>query len=455
MVCNMYKLAPNLSALHYDQLNGNKLGIDLNAQSQANQNAVKNSSLGTNSGAPVGTNNAKASASTNLDQPSNKKISEINVAAMLDNANTNAGPSANLLSTIDDHFYFDFNEKDEQILDIIASNTAAGDEEQYVMVDCYERMLDNLQVVNLSNNNLTKIPPFIYKLKNLKQIYFNGNLLKRIPNELYKKPQSLEDEIIFERLKQQQLAKIKEEQKRKRIENGEEEEEEEEPEDADEEEENTKKKKNKKKTKKELEKEKQEAAAEEERRRKEAEALLQKDVKLVSDSLEVIHLNNNQIEYVPDSLFSNFKRLKEIKLVSNPLRDPPQESVCISAKLTSRNNQFKSASFGGKSESVEATTTSITKLENPTTAGNNKLANIQAPYLNNASLNLKQLDSKGLAKDDKEFKEEVQPSLPNLFFETNDYLKPLQSYMTKYKSREGIFLVFACFNRIIAFQIIN
>ena len=29
-------------------------------------------------------------------------------------------------------------------------------------------------------------------------------------------------------------------------------------------------------------------------------------------------------------------------------------------------------------------------------------------------------------------------SLPNLFFETNENLKPLQSYMIKYKNREGI-----------------
>ncbi len=440
MLCDIYKLAPNMSTLHYDQINGNKLGIDLNAQKN------KNSSLDSGAKNLPAASNVKVSTSTNADNAPNKKISEISVTAMLDNANTNAGPNANLMSTIDDHFYFDFNEKDEQILDVVATNSAGnGSDEQYVMIDCYERMLENLQILNLSNNNLTKIPPFVYKIKGLKQIYFNGNLLKRIPNELYKKPQSLEDELVFERLKQLQLIKIKEEQKRKRIENGEEEEEEEEPEEPEEpveDEENTKKKKNKKKTKKELEKEKQEAAAEEERKRREAEALLQKDVKLVSDSLEIIHLNNNQIEYVPDSLFSNFKCLKEIKLMSNPLRDPPQESVCISAKLTTRNNEFKWASFGAKSESISAqvTTTSIIKLEKPASAAvNSKLASIQIPFMDTSSA--RQHDSKGLSRDAKLLKEDPLPTLPNLFFETNDFLKPLQSYMTKYKSREGKYLI--------------
>ena len=45
----------------------------------------------------------------------------------------------------------------------------------------------------------------------LKEIYFNGNLLKKIPNEMYTKPPAPEDQANFERLKEIQQIKIEEE----------------------------------------------------------------------------------------------------------------------------------------------------------------------------------------------------------------------------------------------------
>ena len=431
MMCNIYSLAPNLETLIYDQLNGTQLGIDLNAPVTAkNANSQTNAAFDINKNkssniiAPIGTTG------------NNNKISDISINSLLNN---NTGQTtADLLSVVDDDFYFDFNEKEEFIVDRI------GDENEKFIISCYERMLDNLKTIDLSNNNLTKIPAFVYKLKNLKQIYFNGNLLKRIPNELYKQPVRLADEIVFEKLKLAQIAKIKEELKRKKIEIGEEEEEEEEVLEEDEE----KKNKNKKKTKKEREREAREATAEEERKRHEAEALLQRDMKLVSESLEVIHLNNNQIEYVPDNLFSNFKRLKEIKLLKNPLRDPPQESVCISAKLTSRNSVKGSpvsaaagrnnpAEFSSLSSVNETLSTSITVLAK-SSAVNNEV-DIKSVNLGATSLMFlgKENKTAAVAAVIAGLNEDVS-SLPNLFFESNDYLKPLQSYMTKYKNREGI-----------------
>lgn len=413
MICTIYKLAPNLHTLLYDQVNGSKLGIDL----------VNNANNTT------GNNNPNNKMATKPNE-----IPKITITIDLLNPEPN---TASLLSTIDDDLYFDYDEKDDPIWDSLVDENPSSfmsQQDQSLLVNCYDRMLENLRTVDLSNNNLTKLPAFIYKLKNVRQIYFNGNLLKRIPSELYKKPKSLEDEIVFERLKQQQLQKIKDEIKRKRIELGEEEEEEEVEED------NKKKRKSKKERARE---EAEAAAAEEERKKRELEDAMNQKLKLISDSVEVIHLNNNQIEYVPDNIFSSFRRLKEIKLLNNPLRDPPQESVCISAKLTNRNSLNQTGdNLLSTSVSREATSTSIMLIEKPVSAISK--ATTATPLIPPISSSLNRENStmsktSGTSSSSKSSEDKI--GLPNLFFETNEYLRPFQSYMTKYKTREGNYTI--------------
>ncbi len=50
--------------------------------------------------------------------------------------------------------------------------------------DEYELMINSLKVINLSNNNLYAIPEILFKMKNLKEIYLNGNFIKKIPSNL-------------------------------------------------------------------------------------------------------------------------------------------------------------------------------------------------------------------------------------------------------------------------------
>lgn len=198
----------------------------------------------------------------------------------------------NLISIIDENYYFDFNPENQ-----------------------INPLVQGLETIDLSNNNLKNFPSFLYKLKNLRQIYFNGNLLKKIPNELYQGSRpSAEHDANFERLKKLQELRVKEEKKKNAEEDF----------DEDEDEQELKKKKKKLKNKLKQEPPKIEPLQDIPEAEQEPQVLL-------SDTLEILHLNNNQLEHVPENLFSYFKSLKEIKLLNNPLKDPPQESICISS----------------------------------------------------------------------------------------------------------------------------
>ena len=51
---------------------------------------------------------------------------------------------------------------------------------------------------------------------------------------------------------------------------------------------------------------------------------------LLSERLEVLQLDGNRIEHIPDNLFSSFSCLRELRLAGNPLKDPPAHAVGIS-----------------------------------------------------------------------------------------------------------------------------
>ena len=144
--------------------------------------------------------------------------------------------------------------------------------------------------------------------------------------------------------------------------------------------------------------------------------------KLLAESLEVIQLNSNKIEHVPENLFSNFKSLREIKLKDNPLKEPPQESVCISAVF--------------KRNASNLSNTSVTKTELAQQI--NDFDSISTITLLEKTSNKSQKPSLPIElQDDTKLFDKNNFNLPNLFFETNEALKPLQSYMDKYKKREG------------------
>lgn len=279
--------------------------------------------------------------------------------------------------------------------------------------ESYVNMVNNLEVIDLSFNNLKKLPGLIYEMKNLKEIYFNGNLLKKIPNEMYTKPPSPEDQANFERLKELQQIKIEEELRAERRRNNEED---------DFEEEEIEEIKPKKKNKKGKKKGKQEEEIPQIEPLVETVTAPVEPPKLLAESLEVIQLNSNKIEHVPENLFSNFKSLREIKLKDNPLKEPPQESVCISAAF--------------KRNVSNLSNTSVTKTELAQQI--NDFDSISTITLLEKTSNKSHKPSLPIElQDDTKLFDKNNFNLPNLFFETNEALKPLQSYMDKYKKREG------------------
>jgi len=340
------------------------------------------------------------------------------------------------VSLVDEDFYFDYDGFDVDDANFIApfNNSSVQNSFQNLVEygntmpnvgsgvvpaqlkkrnESYVNLINNLEVIDLSYNNLKKIPGLIYEMKNLKEIYFNGNLLKKIPNEMYTKPPSPEDQANFERLKELQQIKIEEELRAERRRNNEEE---------DFEEEEMEEVKPKKKNKKGKKKGKQEEEMPQIEPVVETISKQIEPAKLLAESLEVIQLNSNKIEHVPENLFSNFKSLREIKLKDNPLKEPPQESVCISAVFKRNASNLSSAStvktdLSQQNVDFDSIST-ITLLEKTS----NK---IPKPSL---SVEL---------QDDTKLFEKNKFNLPNLFFETNENLKPLQSYMDKYKKREG------------------
>ena len=355
------------------------------------------------------------------------------------NTNTVAPNNGNLVSLVDEDFYFDYDGYDVEDTFVSPLMNSSTHSFHSIVVDygdvmpniglsshrkrneAYLAMLANLEVIDLSFNNLKKIPGLIYELKNLKEIYFNGNLLKKIPNEMYTKPPSLEDAAHFEHLKELQKIKIEEELAAERRRNNEDD-------DFDEEEIEEAKPKKKNKKKKKGAKGGDDEMPQIEPVTDQFTEPPQEPPKLLAESLEVIQLNANKIEHVPENLFSNFKSLREIKLKDNPLKEPPQESVCISAVFKRNFTNMNSAGLiKSKSEmnitqedKTEFGSTSITLLEKNT----NKLA--------------KPSTLASEFQEDAKFFDKNKFNLPNLFFETNENLKPLQSYMDKYKKREGL-----------------
>ncbi len=333
LLCNIFKLAPNLKAFYYDQQNGSKLGpIVLNPDQKVLP--------------------AKRLNSTNILNNSRTHSKPQNTNT---NNNSNAIHNGNLVSLVDEDFYFDYDgfELDEAsflspLINSSSQNFQSlvnyGNSVQAQIVstnqikkrnESYVNMINNLEVIDLSFNNLKKIPGLIYEMKNLKEIYFNGNLLKKIPNEMYTKPPSPEDQANFERLKELQQIKIEEELRAERRRNNEEDEfEEEEIEEI----------KPKKKNKKGKKKGKQEEEIPQIEPLVETVTAPVEPAKLLAESLEVIQLNSNKIEHVPENLFSNFKSLREIKLKDNPLKEPPQESVCISAAFKRNSSNLSNKS---------------------------------------------------------------------------------------------------------------
>jgi Leucine-rich repeat (LRR) protein len=386
-LCELYKFAPNLNKILYDQINGAKLG------------------------------------EPQIMEQTNDTFNELTSKATKKDLVTNL---------INDDFYFDFDEYEIEDDFLFEVNNNIMNEINLKRNEYYETLLNNLRILDLSNNNLKTLPKFIYDLKNLKEIYFNGNLLNKIPNEMYtfKNESVLEEEENFESLKRLQELRIRaENEAKRRNENLNDLDE-----DYEEEEEKTKKNRKSKKnrSKKDESSVIKELTTVQKKPISTTATATASNIKLLSDTVEIIHFNNNKIEHLPENLFSNFKNLKEIKLLNNPLKEPPLESVCISSRFIK--NKIETEMIG-------------------TNADNNKIKNnkndsddiIDSTYItilnknktksnNSTSFNISNTFSTTSAKEDLS-----NFSLPNLFFETNENLKPLQSYMIKYKNREGNF----------------
>ena len=312
------------------------------------------------------------------------------------------GNDMDLKKVVDDEFLFSL---DEEYHEINETNKNSRLIKKFLFdleKENYNVLINKLEVIDLSNNNLKKLPGFIYKLKNIKELYLNGNQLKKIPVEMYQETMPSDDKEFRELLKLQQL--WEESKRRKKLEELEDEENEEE--EVEEVEVKKKPKKKKPAPKKETENLKQEI-----------EDVKNKDpANLISQKIQVLQLNNNKIEHVPENLFSSFASLKDIKLVGNPLKEPPQHSVCINSRLNRNNDMKRSQSMLSNRSS-----TVITLINNPKTKTTDDLER---------SLNsFAQANSESSSKDDGNKK--------NVFADMNDNLKPLQSFMLNHKKREG------------------
>ncbi len=399
LLCKLYKLAPSLTHVVYDQKNGARLG-----SFHSDEPAV---------------------AEMKLSMP--ESLVQIPLHQKDDGAD----------------YCFELNESDFFMLntesDTIQDKTALYELlNSKIRNEFYDLLCNNLQSIDLSNNDLKTLPSFVYKLKNLKEIYFNGNLLKKIPNEMFKHLPQLNaaEEEEFENLKR--IQKKAEEMRKKLadVDNKEAEEEEiEEKPDAIAIE-KTKKKKKKRK---------------DENTNKEPQVdtiapvqVVKQPDPLISENLEVLQLDNNRIEHVPNNLFARFTKLREIRLNNNPLSNPPQHSVCVSAKLT-RNQEFLrqqsllKAELAANSAMPDSNLTTLSVLI-PSYQNNKTRQNsiTEMKFLKSGSV-VASSNNNGLPASqssvsfmDKKF------NLPNLFFETTENLKPLQSYMHNYKKREGI-----------------
>lgn len=277
-----------------------------------------------------------------------------------------------------------------------------------------DNLIKKLKRINLSNNGLTRIPAFLFRLESLKEIYFNGNCLKKIPNEMYREAKEVREDSHFFELKMKQ--EIEEEEKKLAADD-----------DSDEEEMALKRRRFKKKKKK-------VAAMIEAAQSASREVEPTPRPNLLSDRLEVLQLSDNQIEHIPDNLFSSFKSLVELKLEFNPLKDPPGHAVSISGKLSRASlSQIKTRATKEKKlraieEQTVALATPIASNANSSTSEFQKAP--ASPLLSVPSFAFS-LDTKEAQKT-----ETRELNLPNLFFE-NPNLKPLQSFMVHHKRREG------------------
>lgn len=379
LLCNLYKLAPKLNKFIYDQKKGIKLSTfhaELIQPNQTTKPSIAESLI---------------QLPTNVPDNSDDYCFEV---------------------TDEDYFITNVNEpiKDKhELFDLLNSK---------IRKEFYQLLNSNLESIDLSNNDLKKIPSFIYKLKNIKEIYFNGNLLQKIPVEMFKHPQMIDpnEEEEFENLKklQQQALSYK-----KKAEEKEEADDDYEPQ----EEEIVQQKINKKRSRK---KPKDGPPQIEPLANEKQDQIVKTIEPLISDQIEVLHLNNNKIEHVPNNLFDRFKMLREIKLNENPLSNPPQHSVCVSAKLT-RNQEFlKQQQQQLKANKTYQENKILSVL--PTT--------IKTSNFMRESLEIKTIENT-LERRTSMSQFEKKMNLPNLFFETTENLKPLQSYMFNHKKREG------------------
>ncbi len=240
MLLSLYKLAPNLKRLMYNQLNGAKLG------------GIKN------------TNNNR-----------------------------------------DFNHYFDFFQDE-------------NDEKANVQ---FQLLTKNLHTLDLSNNNLTKIPTVIRKMQNLKEIYLNGNAIEKLPRDLLNMNRTITSVS--------------------------------------------------------------------------ASDLTNKQLPAINENIEILQLNDNKLEQIPENLFMHFKKLKQIQVHNNPLREPPKGAMC--------------AAFEDCKDDIE---------------------------------DFKEIWNQNVT----EFFEGVMTSRPNSTDTSDDGMKPIRSYMLKYKKREGkcLLFFFAC-----------
>jgi Leucine-rich repeat (LRR) protein len=430
MLCNIYKFAPNLNAFVYDQLNGARLGEPPSPQiEQTNTNSGSNE---------VTRMNTLSQNASNANNPSHQTNDDLPVS---------------------DDFYFDFDEFENDFVtdlaielndfDMLMDQNGAS---RLRRNEFYERLLDQLNVIDMSNNSLKTLPKFIYQLKNLKEIYFNGNLLSKIPIEMYtqQSQSQLDDDDKFEHLKQLQSLRIKAENDAKRRAESHMDDDEDAFEDHEEEEE-------KKPVRKSNRKQKGKSAKKDQPKIEDQQAAATAVVstntvvnaKPLSDTIEVIHFNSNKIEHVPENLFSNFKQLKEIKLLNNPLREPPIESVCVSSRFVKNKNELDMVSNSSNAKTLGK----IRKLASKE-YDEQDISDDESEYSNYKTTTIQLLDNKtnrmdktppvpgfdsllALNSNAKNSYSSNGLALPNLFFETNENLKPLQSYMIKYKNREG------------------
>ena len=138
----------------------------------------------------------------------------------------------------------------------------------------YESLINNLKIINLSNNNLNEIPEVLFKMNNLKEIYLNGNSIQKIPSNLL---HTIKTVSLIENTTKTEAPAV-------------------EP---------------------------------------VAIVNVEKPVEMpkippLIGKIEKLELDGNNFRHVPENLFTHFKNLKTLKLNNNPLKEPPKDAICAS-----------------------------------------------------------------------------------------------------------------------------